>query len=119
LKLLIYFLIEDRSSQNKFWLKCTERDGALKEACALAACDPSEPTSFFVRLTKPQMGTYFLEQLLKSAMATFNIAMMESGGQSGPSKFDVMLEFSNDKESIRKNDQDPEDFDLKQLLHSI
>ena len=112
-------MIEDRSSQNTFWLKCNERDGALKRASSLAACDPAEPTSFFVRITKPQMGTSFLEQLLKSAMATFNIAMMESGGQSGPFKFDVMLEFSNDKESIRKNDQDPEDFDLKQLLHSI
>ena len=112
-------MIEDRSSQNTFWLKCNERDGPLKQACCLAACDPAEPTSFFVRITKPQMGTTFLEQLLKSAMATFNIAIMESGRQSGPYKFDVMLEFSNDKESIRINDQDPEDFDLKQVLHSI
>ena len=112
-------MIVDRSSQNKFWLKCTERDGALKEACALAACDPSEPTSFFVRITKPQMGTSFLEQLLKSAMADFTLAIMESGEQSEQPKFDLMMEFSNDKESIRKNDLDPEDFDLKQLLHSI
>ena len=86
----------------------------MKQACSLAACDPDEPTSFFVRFSKPELGINFLEQIVKSAMAEFTLAIMESGAQSD-TKFDVMLEF-NDKESVRKNDQDPANFNLKTLF---
>lgn len=107
-------LFQNRSSQNIFWKNVTKRDGAH---FSLAACDPDEPTSFFVRINKPELGMTYLEQLFKSAMAEFTLAIMESGDQS--SKFDIMLEYTNGKESLRINDQDHEDFDLKKLLHSV
>ncbi|CBY21512.1 unnamed protein product [Oikopleura dioica] len=115
----IGILFQDRSSQNIFWKKCNDRE-ALKKACSLAALDKDEPTSFFVRISKPELGITYLEQLLKAAMAEFTLAMMDTkGDKSGTSKFDIMLEFANDKKPVRKHDLNHEDFDLKKLLESI
>ncbi|CBY30445.1 unnamed protein product [Oikopleura dioica] len=112
-------LFQDRSSQNIFWKKCNDRD-ALKRACSLAAMDSQEPTSFFVRISKPELGITYLEQLLKAAMAEFTLAMMDTkGDEPGSSKFDIMLEFVNDKKPVRKHDLNHEDFDLKKLLETI